>query len=563
MAQLTAIEALVEILAESGVRHLFGNPGSMEFPIVDALARQERIRYILGLHEVAVIGMADGYAQATGGLGVANVHISPGLGNAMGMLYNAWRAGTPLLLTAGQADRRIAFEEPVLWSNLARTAEAYTKESIEVQRAQDLPRAVRRAVQAALTPPTGPVFLAVPMDLQTESDDYDLTPATLPDRRVRPASAAVAAAVRVLLSAKRPAILAGCRVAEAGAGAAVTALAERLGAVIYGDPVTSHGRLPVAADHPLYGGALPLFASESRPLLAQYDVILAIGMDLIVQYFYRGDGPLPPSVRLLHLDSHPRELGKNYPPEVALLGDPLAGVEELAAALAGQLSASFARAAARRCRDLAATHTARRATFIAAGEAERTRRPLTAPALMRAIEAALPPQTIIVDEAVTASRLDFERSGWLKDPSAYYGHRGWGLGWGLGVAMGVALAQPGRPVVGLLGEGSLIYGLQGLWTAAHYRLPVVYVISNNASYAILKAGMLSAKLPSALAGNWLGMDLVDPEPDLVGLATALGVSACRVETAEAVTEAVDRAIKSGRPALIDVPIDRAVGEDRR
>jgi benzoylformate decarboxylase len=562
MPRLTAIEAFVHLLAEAGVRHLFGNPGSMEFPLVDALARQERIAYVLGLHEVPVIGMADGYAQASGGLGVVNVHCSPGLGNSMGMLYNAWRAGTPLLLTAGQQDRRLAFEEPVLWSDLARVAEPYTKLSVDIQRAEDLPRAVRRAVQAALTPPTGPVFLALPLDLQTELADYDLTPPAVPDRRVRPPRAAVAAAAARLLAAERPAILTGSRVAESGAGAALMTLAERLGAAVYGDPVTTHGRLGVPSDHPLYGGALPIFAPEARAVLERHDVIFGVGVDVISQYFYRGEPPLPPGAHLLHLDANAREIGKNYAPEVALIGDPLAGLEEILAAVAADQTPAQ-RDAAERARQLGAANEARRAAARAEAAAERDRRPLTAPALMHAVCAALPANAAIVDEAVTASRLDFERFGWLRDPLAYYGHRGWGLGWGLGAAMGVALALPGRPVVGLLGEGSLVYGAQGLWTAAHYGLPVVYVISNNAGYAVLKAGMLAAGLPSALAGNFLGMDITEPEIDYPALARSLGVDACRVETADEVEDAVAAAIRAGRPALIDVPIDRALGPDRR
>jgi benzoylformate decarboxylase len=563
MPHSTAVEALVHLLAESGVRYLFGNPGSMEFPLVDALARQERISYILGLHEVPVIGMADGYAQASGGLGVANVHISPGLGNSMGMLYNAWRSGTPVLLTAGQQDRRLAFEEPVLWSDLARVAEPYTKLAIDIQRADDLPRAVRRAVQLALTPPTGPVFLALPLDLQTETAEYDLTPPVVPDRRIRPPRRAVAAATNILLSAERPAILAGCRVAEATATLPLLRLAEILGATIHSDPVASHGRLSVPADYPLYGGAVPLFAGEARALLGRYDVILAVGMDLISQYFYRGEAPLPASVRLLHLDASVREIGKNYAPAVALIGDPLAGLEDLVAGIESGLTPEGRAAAAERTRQASRLHDDQRSAARAAAEADQARQPLTGPALMHAVAAALPREAVIVDEAVTASRLDFERFGWLRDPLAYYGQRGWGLGWGVGAALGVALALPGRPVIGLLGEGSLLYGIQGLWTAAHHEIPVVYIVSNNASYAILKAGMLAAKLPSAMAGNFLGMDLIHPEIDYPAMARALGIQASRVETASQVSDAVAAAIQSGRPALIDVPIDRSPGPDRR
>src|SRR5687767_15526027 len=179
------------MLAEAGVQHIFGNPGTTELPLVDYLALDERLQYILGLQEVPVMSMADGFAMASGSLGVVNLHISCGLGNAMGMLYNAYREGTPLLVTAGQQDRRLRFEEPILWGDMVAVARPWTKWAAEVERVEDLPSALRRAMQTALAPPTGPVFLSLPMDLQMEVADLDLTPAAPLDTRVRPPLAAL------------------------------------------------------------------------------------------------------------------------------------------------------------------------------------------------------------------------------------------------------------------------------------------------------------------------------------------------------------------------------------
>jgi thiamine pyrophosphate-dependent acetolactate synthase large subunit-like protein len=178
---MTGIEAFLEMLAAAGVRYLFGNPGSTELALSDALAGDARFQYILGLQEVPVVSMADGYAMAAQSVGVANVHIACGLGNAMGMLYNAHCSGTPLLLTAGQQDRRLRLEEPVLVGELCQVARPWTKWAYEVQRVEDVPVAVRRAVQTALTPPTGPVFLALPLDVQTgTADRFDLAPPHVP-----------------------------------------------------------------------------------------------------------------------------------------------------------------------------------------------------------------------------------------------------------------------------------------------------------------------------------------------------------------------------------------------
>jgi benzoylformate decarboxylase len=232
---MTGIEIFLDLLAAAGVRYVFGNPGTTELPLNDALVGDSRFQYILGLQEVPVMAMAEGYAMASRSLGVANVHISCGLGNAMGMLYNAFREGAPLLLTAGQTDRRLRFEEPILWGDMVGVARPWTKWAAEIERVEDLPAAVRRAVQIALTPPTGPVFLSIPLDIQMQPVDgagLDLSPPRLPDRRVRPPIEALRRAADVLLAANNPAILVGSRVTEADAVAELVKVAERLGVVV-------------------------------------------------------------------------------------------------------------------------------------------------------------------------------------------------------------------------------------------------------------------------------------------------------------------------------------------
>src|SRR6188768_4062164 len=207
---LTGTQAFIDLLADFGVKQIFGNPGTTELPLNDALVADRRIEYILGLQEVPVMAMADGYAMASRSLGVVNLHVSCGLGNAMGMLYNAFREGTPLLVTAGQQDRRLKFEEPILAGDMVSVTKPWTKWSAEVNRVQDLPNAIRRAVQTALTPPTGPVFLSLPIDVQMElAEGLDLSPIRLPDSRVRPPIEAIDRAAELLLAAKNPAILAG------------------------------------------------------------------------------------------------------------------------------------------------------------------------------------------------------------------------------------------------------------------------------------------------------------------------------------------------------------------
>lgn len=555
MPRTTGARAFLDLLAQSGVRHLFGNPGTTELPLMDALVDESRIQYVLGLQEVPVMAMADGYAMASRSLGVVNLHVSCGLGNAMGMLYNAYREGTPLLVTAGQSDRRILFEEPILAGDMVGVTKPWTKWSVEVNRLQDLPAAVRRAVQTALTPPTGPVFLSLPMDLQMEAAELDLTPPARLDRRVRPPREALARAAKFLAEAKNPCILAGSRVVEADAVESLEALAEVLGAPVYSENATSHGRLPMPCDHPLYGQQIPLWSPDIRQLLGEYDAALVVGMDLLRMYVFH-DPPeaVPPTCRLVHLDEDPWQIGKNYQVEVGLVGDSRAGSEELCELLSTTMTDAQRTAVRERAARHTAKHAADRAELRAEAERQRSQRPLTALAFMDAVGRVLPPSAAVIEEAVTTTEHRFERLGHLRNADGYFAHRGWALGWGLGCALGVKLAWPDRPTLALLGEGAATYGIQGLWTAAKYQIPVTFLLCNNAQYRILKDGSRMLGLPNAAAGKHLGMDLNEPTIDFVALAKAYGVDAVRITEPDELGDAVRESLSSDKPKLIDVPL---------
>jgi benzoylformate decarboxylase len=555
---MLGIEALLEILAASGVSHIFGNPGSTELPLNEALVSDSRFQYILGLSELPITAMADGYAMASGGLGVASVHITCGLGNAMGMLYNAYRAGTPLLLLAGQQDRRLRLTEPALEGDMVSVARPWTKWSAEVHRVEDVPTVARRMVQTALTPPTGPVFLSLPVDIQLEeADGLDLFPPQIADRRVRPPLAAVDEAAELLAHAQEPAILAGSRVTEAGAVPELTTLAEQLGAPVFAEQQTSHGRLPMPADHPLYAGTLPLWSPDVRQRLEGFDAILVVGMNLLRFFIYREPAcAIPEHIRLVHLDADPWEIGKNYPVEVGLVGDPKTGLAELARLVLEKQSLEEARRAEQRREEYSARRAAEREALLAEIEAQRDQRPMTTIAFMGALCAALPGNAAVVDEAPTTHGDLLERLGVFTDATGYFAPRGWALGWGLGCAAGVKLAWPDRPVLALLGDGASLYGIQGLWTAARHHIPVVFVIANNAQYKILKVAGGVMGLPRMAESRYPDMDLVDPEVDFVGLARAFGVEAYRVTEPEEVSERVRHGLQGTEPVLLDVLIER-------
>jgi benzoylformate decarboxylase len=553
----TGAQALLSILADSGVRFAFGNPGTTELPLMDALVGQDRIRYILGLQEVPVVAMADGYAQASGGIGFVNLHISCGLGNGMGMIYNAWRSGTPLVITAGQQDRRLAFDEPVLWSDMARVVRPWTKWAVEVNRIGDLPNAVRRAVQTALAPPAGPVFLSLPMDMLWEEADLDCTPSCSLDVRVRPPEAALRQAADVLAKAKNPVILAGSRVQEAGAVPELVALAELWGALVLCEAATTHGRLAFPSHHPLYGQMLPLGAREVHERLRGHDVALAVGMDVLRMYIFEEPArPIPEHLPLVHVDDSAWPLGKNVPAGVSVLGHIQPALEELSTLLGERMKPADVAAARTRACDIGRQHRAEREALVHRIDALRGQSPMPSLVFMESLARVLPANAAVIDEAVTSSNSLFERLGVIRDPSGYFGHRGWALGWGLGMAIGVKLAWPDRPVLALLGDGAAMYGIQGLWTAAHYRLPVTFVIANNSQYQILKMGARQLGLPHASQGRFLAMDLVDPPLDFVKLAESMGVPARRASTPDELAALVSDGLSASEPRLVEAAVGR-------
>jgi benzoylformate decarboxylase len=553
---MTGIEAFLEVLAGAGVKYIFGNPGTTELPLIDALVDDARFQYILGLHEIPVVAMADGYAQASRQLGVVNVHISCGLGNAMGMLYNAHVAGTPLLVTAGQQDRRLQLEEPVLAGDLVSVARPWTKWAAEVQRVEDMPIAVRRAVQIALTPPTGPVFLALPLDVQFEqSDRLQLEPFALPDSRVRPSMDGLSRAVAILRAARNPAILAGSRITESGAIAELVAVAERLGAPVVSESSTTHGRIPFPVDHPLYAGSLPLWSPDVRRRLEGFDVLLAAGINLPRQYLYHEPARIVPEhVRLVQMDVDARQIGRIYAVEAGVVADLKAGLAELDRALAEGQSSADRLAAKNRIDNHSLLRAEARQELSAEIAARDSQRPLTPLTFMNAVARVFPRDGAVVEEAATTTNMLLERLGVIKDPTAYVGHRGWALGWGLGCAIGLKLAWPERPVLALVGEGAALYGIQGLWTAARYQIPVTFVVCNNGEYQILKDCARLLPLPRMASGRFLAMDLVQPEIDFVGLAKSLGVEALRVTEPEELSERLRASFAGDKPMLFDVPL---------
>ena len=551
MAYISGKQAFLQILRQEGVSVMFGNPGTTELPLMDGLAREPGIHYVLALQEAVAIAMADGYAQASGGLAAVNVHVSPGLGNAMGMLYDAQKSGAPMLLTAGQHDQSFNVTEPILWSDLPPIARPFVKWSTEAHRLEDLPRIVHRAAKTALAHPTGPVFLSLPVDVLNAERDLDLGAPTRVARRIVGDRAAVAQAAALLARAERPLLVAGDAVAHGDALAELVELAELVGAPVMAEGVASTCSFPFT--HPLYSGSMPRLGPPIRALLMRHDLLFSVGGDLFTLSLPDDVDPMPPGLTVVHLDVDPWELGKNYPAAVAIQGDPKATLPELSEAVRRITGKQGHPDAVKRAAAVRAAWERERAALAQRAEAEAARVPLAPLTLVHELARCAPANAVIVDESISSSQgvRHFFRCA---DRKSFFGLRGGGIGWGLPAALGVKLALRDRPVLALVGDGSAMYTNQALWTAARESLAVVYVIFNNASYRILKQRTRALKGFSAEDDRYVGMDL-EPLIDFVGMARALGVPGERVEKTPEIAPAVERGFASGGPYLIDVRID--------
>ena len=554
MPAMSGKRAFLELLKQEGVEILFGNPGTTELPLMDALAVENELRYVLALQEASVIGMADGYAQASCKLAVVNLHVTPGLGNAMGMLYDAQKAASPILVTAGQHEQTFNVTEPILWADLPTIARPLVKWSTEVHRLADLPRIVHRAAKTALAPPTGPVFLSLPGDILNGEADLDLMAPTRVAPRTRGDRAAVEEAAARIAKAERPLIMAGDAVAHSRAHAELVEFAELIGAPVYAESVPSTASFP--ASHPLFRGAMVRLAHAVRAVLEQHDLLLSIGGDLFTWSLPSQTEPIPPGMPIVHLDVDPWELGKNYPEEVAILGDPKGTLPDLTAAVRERLSSGARARAAERLEAAKKATLAERAALKAKARAAAGAVPVQPLALVEAIGELLPKDAVVIDEAVSSS-------GGLRqlvnsdDPQSFFGLRGGGIGWGLPATIGVKLALPERPVVGLIGDGSAMYTCQALWTAAHERIGAIFGIFNNTSYRILKQRVHALRGHATQTDVYVAMDLTDPAVDFVGLARSLGIEANRATTVAEATDLLKTAFADGGPTLIEVTLDRA------
>src|SRR6202166_1615887 len=552
MNRITGRSAFLALLKDEGITHLFGNPGTTELPIMHALKDHPDLTYVMAMQESLVVAIADGFSRASGRLVACNVHVAPGLGNAMGSLFNASFTGTPMILTAGQQEQGHGLMEPVLYGPLVKMAEPVVKWAVEVTRLEDLPRIVRRAAKIATTPPTGPVFISLPGDILNSEAGIDLGRSTRVDTRVKPSDEALQALVARILKAERPVIIAGDEIVKSDALREAAALAETLGAPAYqcSTPYGAH----FLSENPCFMGALSRLQKQVREVLSPYDLMIVLGADPLRMSVYSEVDPMPDGLSMVQIGLVDWDLAKNYGAEIALKADVKETLRALVPALKVSGGAALEARAKQGIAELASKNwTAKRKTIVEQIAKAGSKSPIDPDFLTLQMVEAMSDNAILVDEGLTSGRQLLALRP-HRDRYGYHALASGGIGWGLPASVGVSLANPQRPVVCFSGDGSAMYSIQALWTAAHHKLPLNVVIANNGGYRIIKQRLF------AFHGDdhYVGMDFVDPKVDFAGIATALGLEAIKISDASELKPKLSSAFGRPGPKLIEVMVDGTV-----
>jgi benzoylformate decarboxylase len=547
---ITGRDAFLRVLKDEGVTKMFGNPGTTELPIMHALSSAPEMGYVLALQEAVVIAMADGYARASGKLVSCNVHVAPGLGNAIGSIYTSMMSGTPMIVTAGQQEQGHGLTEPLLYAPLVPIAQPVVKWATEVNRIEDLPRILRRAAKVALTAPTGPVFISLPGDILNNEAAIDMGEVTRVDTAVRPSDAALEQLARRLLSAKKPLILAGHEIATSDAFAVATELAETLGAPVLQQTVAWGAHFP--SEHPAYLGALNRDQKYVRRVLSDYDLMLCVGADVLKMSVWSETEPLPETTKVAMIGLRDWEMGKNFPAEIALRADVKETLKALVPLLKKLGGAKLAEQAKASLAEIAPRNWSAQRAQKAAKVPTPTGGPLPAEWLMMRLSDKLPKDAIIVEEGLTSTST-LPSYFPFRDRNSFFGNVSGGIGWGIAAAVGVQIAEPKRRVVAVIGDGSAMYSISAIWSAANQKLPVIFLITNNEGYQILKNRL------KLFHGNDtpIGMDFNDPPMNIAKIAEGFGLAAERVDTANAFDAALDRALaRTDGPTLIEAMVKK-------
>jgi len=554
-----ASQAYLEVAAANGVDYVFGLPGTSGQEFIGTIADQEKIRFVLAMHETCVVSMADGHARVTGRPQLAQVSTLPGSANAIGALYDAYRDRSPVIVTSTSVDTRIGGRDShTEGKDLVEMTKQFTKWSAEVHRADRIPEYLNRAFKVASTPPTGPVYLALPSNLlgetitiaNPEADRSRIVP------RIAGDPEALAEAAKLLAHAKRPVIVAGSGVAKSGATEELIKFAEMVAAPVVMEPRYSFLAFPTT--HPQSFQIAERQPSFDLPVWGEPDLIFAIGCRLIREYRYLPEPVIKPDTRSIHIEEDPWEIGKVFPVDLGIIADAKSALRSLV-----EIYPKFAAASDAKAERL---ERIRKAKEQVNAELEKRVKqgwdstPINAARLARTMDRLIEKDALIVNESPTSKDILMANFQFSPGRSYFSNSSGGFLGWGLGAAIGAKLASSKRRVVACLGDGSCMFGIQGLWTLAKYRVPLVVIVFNNRAYMAVKNQFRGSEERIRIAAE-MGAEITGPDINFAKLADTFGIFGQRVEQPDAIEPALKRALEQSGPALVDVVISQNTRKD--
>lgn len=549
---MTGKQALLEMLKAEGVKFIFGNPGTSEGPIIDLLGDYPEFQYILALQESVAVGMGESYARATGKASFVSLHVDSGLANGIALMLDAYNTGTPMVVTSANYDVRKINEGK---TELAELVRPVTKWSVELTHADQIPSAIRRAFNEANRHPKGPVYVGFTSNALEGSAEMNIIPSRQVYDASGPNSEGIDRATSLLMGASRPIMMVGDRVSDDGANEQAVELAELLGLPVY----QSRGaEVSFPTTHGQFLGNLSLRVADHRAILQRADLVLAIGMDAFEELFYWGDVILRPETKLIHIDPIPGRVGKSEPTDVGIVSHCGLALEALIARVKSLLAPSDAGEVADRTRAIIKESQESREAFDQSVAAKWDNTPMIPARMMFELAASLPDNAMVVDDAIS-NRAVLRQYFSATRRGDIRGVRGQSIGGGIGATMGTQCANPDRPVFGIIGDGSAMMTIQGLWTAANDNIPCIFVICNNGMYRVLKVNFNIyqkevLKLPETSGSNLLYSDF-GAAFDMAAIARSMGVHGERIVEPGEIKPAVERAVASGKPALLDVIID--------
>lgn len=550
--------AIIEQLLADGITTMFGNPGTVEQGFLDALEAYPDFNYVLTLQETIAVAMGDGHARVTKRPTVVQLHSGVGLGNGIGMMYQAMRGHAPLVVIAGEAGVRYDAMDAQMAADLVTMAKPVTKYATRVVDPGSLLRVLRRAIKIAATPPMGPVFVCLPADVLDAPNLEPIVPTGIPSTRAVPAHDEIARAADLLAGAERPLVVMGDGIAWSGAQPELARVAERLGAEVWG---ADSSEVNLAFDHPLFKGMLGhMFGEASARVTRRADAVLIVGTYVFPEVFPLFEGAFAPGAKVVHVDLNAYEIAKNFPVDLGLVADPKLTLAALAEALDTRMSPAAKAAAEARTAASGEANRAARERQLERDRATRGDVPLRASRFMEELARQAPADTIVFDEALTVSP-DVTRYLVPTLPDHFFQTRGGSLGVGIPGALGIKLAHPDKTVIGFTGDGGSMYTIQALWTAAHHGIGAKFVICNNQSYMLLKLNILQywreqvGEEPHAFPSSF---DLHSPVVDFAALSRSMGVPARRVDHPDQVEAAVREMLAHDGPFLIDMVISDQV-----